>query len=129
MKIGELAGKAGVNAQTIRYYEREGILPEPRRRYDSGYRDYGDVDLERVKFIKQSKRAGLKLSDLKQLLELELLPDEACGDVKSLLSDRIGEIDTKIEELRAFSKSLNRLRRACDASEDGRCVVLKELRK
>jgi len=129
MKIGELASKAGLNSQTIRYYEREGVLPEPRRRYDSGYREYDHNALERLLFIKQAKNAGFKLSDIKQLFDLELLPEEACCDVQALLNDRIHELDAKINELKAFSKSLKRLRQACETSEDGRCAVLVELRK
>jgi DNA-binding transcriptional MerR regulator len=128
MKIGELAEKAGLNAQTIRYYEREGILPEPRRRYDSGYREYEEDALQRLLFIKQAKNAGFKLSDVKQLFELELLPEEACSDVGKLLSVRIVELDTKIKELKTFSKSLKQLKIACDESENGRCPVLENLR-
>jgi MerR family copper efflux transcriptional regulator len=128
MKIGELAEKAGLNAQTIRYYEREGILPEPRRRYDSGYREYEEDALQRLLFIKQAKNAGFKLSDVKQLFELELLPEEACSDVGKFLSERIEELDTKIKELKTFSRSLKQLKVACDKSEDGRCAVLDNLR-
>lgn len=128
MKIGELAEKAGLNAQTIRYYEREGILPEPRRRYDSGYREYDEDALERLLFIKQAKNAGFKLSDVKLLFKLELLPEEACSDVGKLLSDRIEELDIKIKELKTFFKSLKRLKIACDESENGRCPVLENLR-
>ena len=129
MKIGELARKAGLNAQTIRYYEREGILPEPRRRYDSGYREYEEDALQRLLFIKQAKNAGFKLSDVKQLFELELLPEEACIDVSKLLSDRIEELDAKVRELKTFSKSLKQLKQACDESENGHCAVLDNLRK
>ena len=129
MKIGELAKKAAVNTQTIRYYEREGILPEPRRRYDSGYREYDEDALERILFIKQAKNAGLKLSDISQLFDMELLPKEACSDVRALLEKRIEELDAKIKELRTFTKSLKKLKLACDHSEDGRCAVLEELKK
>ena len=128
MKIGELARKAGLNAQTIRYYEREGILPEPRRRYDSGYREYDEDALYRLLFIKQAKNAGFKLSDVKQLFDLELLPEEACIDVGKVLSDRIKELEEKIRELKAFSKSLKKLKQTCDESENGRCAVLDSLR-
>ena len=128
MKIGELARKAGLNAQTIRYYEREGILPEPRRRYDSGYREYEEDALDRLLFIKQAKNAGLTLSDISQLFELEVLPEEACIDVRKLLSDRIKDLNAKIAELKAFWKSLKQLKKACDESENGKCAVLETLR-
>ena len=128
MKIGELAKKAGLNAQTIRYYEREGILPETRRRYDSGYREYEEDALDRLLFIKQAKNAGLTLSDISQLFELEVLPEEACIDVRKLLSDRINDLNAKIAELKAFSKSLKQLKKACDESENGQCAVLENLR-
>ena len=126
MTIGELAKKAGVNAQTIRYYEREGILPEPRRRYDSGYRDYDDEALERLHFIKHAQSCGLRLSDIKILFEWEHLPEEACGDVQILLKDRIEELDAKIKEMRSFSKSLKRLLAACESSSSARCAALEE---
>lgn len=128
MKIGELAEKAGINPQTIRYNEREGILPQPRRRYDSGYREYEEDALRRLLFIKQAKNAGFKLSDVKQLFELEVLPEEACIDVRKLLSDRIEELDEKIKELKTFSRSLKRLKTACDESENGHCAALDNLR-
>jgi len=78
MKIGELAKAAGVNAQTIRYYEREGVLPEPRCRYDSGYLEYDGDALKRFSFIKHAQGCGPKLADIKILLEWESLSDEAC---------------------------------------------------
>ena len=129
MKIGELAKTAGLKAQTIRYYEREGILPEARRRYDSGYREYDEEDLERLRFIKHAQSCGLKLADIKILLEWENLPDEACPDVQELLKERIGELDAKIREMRSFSKSLKRLLSACEESCDARCAVLEEFGK
>lgn len=129
MTIGELAKSVGVNAQTIRYYEREGILPEPRRRYDSGYREYDDESLERIRFIKHAQGCGLKLTDIKSLLEWENLPDEACPDVQELLKERIEELDAKIREMRSFSKSLKRLLSACESSCDSRCALLEEFSK
>tara|TARA_R110000868_G_scaffold148487_1_gene370443 strand:- start:16 stop:432 length:417 start_codon:yes stop_codon:yes gene_type:complete len=128
MKIGELAKSAGVTAQAIRYYEREGILPKARRRYDSGYREY-DVDARaRLLFIKHAQGCGLKLADIKILLEWESLPDEACPNVQNLLSDRIDELDAKIREIRKFSESLKRLLAACEASSDSTCAAIEEFR-
>ena len=77
MKIGELAKSAGVTAQAIRYYEREGILPKARRRYDSGYREYDEDARARLRFIKHAQACGLKLAHIKTLLEWENLPQEA----------------------------------------------------
>ena len=129
MTIGELAKIVGVNTQTIRYYEREGILPEPRRRYDSGYREYDEDALEGIRFIKHAQGCGLKLADIKVLLEWENLPDEACPDVQELLKERIKELDAKIKEMRSFCKSLKRLLDACESSCDSRCAVLDEFGK
>ena len=128
MTIGELAKKAEVNPQTIRYYEREGILPPPRRRYDSGYREYEEESLDRLRFIKQGQSAGLKLSDIKKLFDLEIMPEEACCEVKELLIKRIKELDEKIKELKSFSTSLKRFRKDCETNESGRCAVLLQLR-
>lgn len=126
MKIGELAKVAEVNVQTIRYYEREGIMPKPRRRYDSGYREYDEDAVEKIRFVKLAQGCGLKLADIKILLEWENLPDEACPDVQELLKNRIEELDAKIKEMRRFSKSLKRLLSACEVSCDTRCAVLDE---
>ncbi len=126
MTIGELAKIAGLNTQTLRFYEREGILPEARRRYDSGYREYDEDALERLRFIKHAQGCGLKLADIKILLDWENLPDEACPDVQELLKKRIGELDAKIREMRSFTKSLKRLLDACESSCDSRCAVLDE---
>ena len=129
MTIGELAKIAEVKAQTIRYYEREGVLPEARRRYDSGYREYDEDALYRLRFIKHAQGCGLKLADIKILLEWEHLPDHACLDVQALLKVRIEEMDAKIKEMKSFSKSLQRLLAACEASSDSRCAVLDEFGK
>lgn len=126
MTIGELAKIAEVKPQTIRFYEREGILPEARRRYDSGYREYDEDALERLRFIKHAQGCGLKLADIRILLEWENLPDEACPDVQELLKERIEELDVKIKEIRNFSKSLKRLLVECESSCDLRCAVLDE---
>lgn len=128
MKIGELAKSAGVTAHSIRYYEREGILPKARRRYDSGYREYDEDARARLLFIKHAQGCGLKLADIKILLEWESLPDEACPSVQNLLSDRIDELDAKIREIRKFSKSLKRLLAACEASSDSTCAAIEEFR-
>ncbi len=126
MKIGELAKIAGLKTQTIRYYEREGILPEARRRYDSGYREYDEDALERLRFIKHAQGCGLKLADIQILLEWENLPAEACPEVQGLLKERIHELEAKIKEMQSFSKSLKRLLDACESSCDSRCAVLDE---
>ncbi|EDY80880.1 MerR, DNA binding family [Verrucomicrobiia bacterium DG1235] len=104
-------------------------MPEARRRYDSGYREYEEEDLERLRFIKHAQGCGLKLADIKILLEWENLPNEACPDVQELLKERIGELDAKIREMRSFSKSLKRLLAACESSGDSRCAVLEEFGK
>lgn len=129
MRIGELAKRAGVSPQTIRYYEREGVLPKARRRYDSGYRDYDDGDAERLRFIKRAQSCGLKLADIRVLLEWEDLPKEACPDVQALLRTRIAELDAKIGEMQSSAKSLERLLAACESSGDSRCAALDELAK
>jgi|SRR5277367_5378979 len=112
MKIGELAKKAGVNIQTIRFYEREQILREPRRTA-SGYRAFTDEDLQHVVFIKVCQNIGFTLSEIRQLSGLhDSLGKAGGGDAKSLreiclmAAQRLRLIDEKIEALQAMRRNL-----------------------
>lgn len=129
MKIGEVAKSAGVTAQSIRYYEREGIMPKARRRYDSGYREYDEDARDRLRFIKHAQGCGLKLADIKTILEWENLPQEACPSVQILLNDRIDELEAKIREIRKFSRSLKRLLAACESNSGSTCAAIEVFRK
>jgi MerR family transcriptional regulator, copper efflux regulator len=114
MTIGELARKVGVNVQTIRYYEREGLLPDAHRWPDSGYRDFNDDALLRLQFIRSAKELGFTLREIKELLDMRVLPGESCGEVKQLFEVKLGDIETRMKEMRRLRRVLLKFVAACD---------------
>ncbi len=85
MKIGELARSSGVNSETIRYYEKIGLLPRALRT-DSNYRDYGPHDVERLAFIRHARGLGFELADIRSLIDLAEQPDRDCGEVDAIVA-------------------------------------------
>lgn len=109
MKIGELARATGLTAKTIRYYELLGLLEEPRRT-ESGYRLYGQEDVEWLDFIKKAKRLGLTLDEVRDILTLHKQRQAPCLHVLALLDQKLERIDGVIRELEEFRRELARLR-------------------
>jgi len=114
MTIGELAKAAGVNVQTIRYYEREKLLPEPHRWPGSEYRDFDEEALLRLRFIRSAKELGFTLREIKELLDMRLLPGESCAEVKQLLKGKLADIENRMKEMRRLRRVLNKFIAACD---------------
>jgi DNA-binding transcriptional MerR regulator len=128
MTIGELAKRADLDVQTIRYYEREGLLPPARRWHDNNYRDFDQDALLHLRFIRCAKSAGFSLREIKQLLDLSVMPSKACAELAPLLSEKLGEIYGKIEELRQLRKTLLQLQALSKECSPGKsCAVLKKL--
>ncbi len=127
LKIGELAARGGVSRDTIRFYEREGLLPRAQRT-PALYRVYGGEDEGRLLFIRQAQALGLTLDDIRELVRLEQLrtPGE-CRRVARLLRDRIEAIDRKISELRAFRRQLVESLERCDKADGEACPVVLSL--
>ena len=127
MRIGQLAKTAGVTPDTIRYYEREGLLPAPRRT-PSGYRDYGPEALDDLGFIKKAQALGLKLSDVRETLEISSGGKQPCEHVRAKVATRLGEVEQRIDELRALRstlrETLQRLDRAPPQRAGCRCAVI-----
>ncbi len=127
MRIGELAKQVGVTPDTIRYYEREGLLP-PAERTPSGYRDYGPEVLDDLRFIKKAQALGLKLSDVREVLEISSGGKPPCEHVRATVSARLVEVEERLRELRALRatlrETLERLDRAPPAKAGCRCVVI-----
>ena len=98
LTVGQLAARAGVRADTIRYYERAGLLPEPSRT-DGDHRRYGPADLDRMLFIRGAQRLGLRLAEIRELLSVRDTGVCPCGPAETLLSEHIGEIDREIARL------------------------------
>lgn len=125
MTIGELAHKAGVNVQTVRYYEREGLLPEAHRWPDSGYRDFDDDALLRLRFIRSAKDLGFTLREIKELIEMRVLPGESCTEVRQLIGAKVADLDRRMKEMRRLRRVLVKLDAACGSRTDRRnCPAL-----
>lgn len=112
LKSGTLAKRANVNPETLRYYEREGLLPEPERS-EAGYRLYADEDVKRVRFIKRAQELGFSLKEIKELLALKLDASQSASQVKKLAELKIQDIEAKIQSLRAMKSILSELTEAC----------------
>ena len=127
MKISELAQATGTPVDTIRYYEREGLLPEPARA-GNNYRVYGPAHAERLAFIRQGRGLDMSLGEIRTLLAWRDQPDADCGAVNDLLDEHIGHIATRIRELRALEKQLKALRAQCrQISDTAHCGILSGL--
>ena len=113
MTIGELAEKAGINVQAIRYYERMKLLPPTHRWPDSGYRDFDEDALLRLRFIRSAKELGFTLREIHGLLELRVLPGESCSEVKGLLEAKLADLDRRLKEMRRLRRVLEKLIGAC----------------
>ena len=127
MRIGELARSAGVTPDTVRYYEREGLLPLPQRT-PSGYRDYAPEMLDDLQFIKKAQALGLKLSAVREVLEISSGGRQPCEHVRETVSDRLAEVETRLRELRGLRatlrETLERLDRAPAPRAGCRCAVI-----
>src|SRR5215472_13499794 len=127
LKVGEVARQAGVNLQTVHYYERRGLLPEPPRT-DSNYRAYPGDAVRRVRFIKRAQDLGFTLREIQELLSWRAVPGEHCGDVRARAEAKIVEIDEKVRHLQAMRRALTRFIGEClgerAASE---CPILEAL--
>lgn len=112
LKIGEVAERGGVNLETIRYYEREGILPKPPR-LPSGYRMFPESAVSRVRFIKRAQELGFSLSEIKELLSLRIDHERDSGHVKELAQAKIADIEEKIRTLHRMKEVLTDLTDRC----------------
>ena len=127
LTIGELAKRARVNLETIRYYERKGLLPEPPRS-TSGYRAFPPDSVRRVRFIKQAQELGFSLKEIKELLALQIDPQSTSADVRKRTETKIADIEEKMKILRAMKKSLTDLTNACNGKGSAReCSILASL--
>lgn len=127
LTIGQVAGQAGVDVETVRYYEREGLIEEPARRA-SGYRQYGEEVVDRLRFIREAKELGFTLNEIKDLLSLKLDPSSSCAEVKGRAEAKIADIEEKIRTLQRMKRALGKLTKAC--SGDGptsECPILDAL--
>ena len=120
MKIGELSTASSTPIETIRYYEREGLLPSPART-QGNFRVYEAPHLERLQFIRHCRGLDMSLDEVRVLLRVKDNPADDCGDVDALLDEHIGHVSTRIKELRSLEKQLKELRLRCGTSRTGDC--------
>lgn len=112
MQIGQLARQAGVPVDTVRYYERRGLLSEPMRR-PSGYRQYEAQDVATLRFIRRSKALGFTLEETRELLRLSTAADGDRGEIRALAAQRLADVEAKLHELQSVRDTLTGLVNAC----------------
>lgn len=129
MKIGELARATGTQVETIRFYEREGLLPEPSRT-EGNYRIYEDDHAERLSLIRQCRSLDMTLDEVRVLLRFKDAPAENCGEVNMLLDEHIGHVVARIRELKVLEKELRTLREQCVSNQvAAACGILSGLER
>lgn len=127
MKIGELAKKADCQVETIRYYEREGLLPAPARS-EGNYRLYNSEHLERLVFIRNCRTLDMTLEEIRRLLALRDLPQESCAGVDRLVNEHIEHVEARIASLQALRQQLSELSERCRGGQEAEaCGILRHL--
>ncbi|HEY0973232.1 MAG TPA: heavy metal-responsive transcriptional regulator [Solimonas sp.] len=127
LTISRLAKATGVGIDTVRYYERNGLLPEPPRRA-SGYRAYREEDVQRLRFIRRAKQLGFSLEEIRGLLDLSAQNEQGVPGVHATAAARLAELDARIEELERVRNGLRQLVQACPGhGTPHECPILKAL--
>lgn len=112
LTMGELARSAGVGVETIRFYEREGLLAEPERR-PSGYRQYPAEAVKRVRFIRHAKELGFSLREIQELLDLRVKPTTTCSVLRQRAQEKVADVEKRVAAMQAIKATLERLVRSC----------------
>lgn len=126
LNIGQAATASGVSAKMIRHYEEVGLLPAARRT-DSGYRQYGDVDVQTLRFIRHSRDLGFSLPQIAQLMSLWQDRSRPSREVKALAKSHIRELEEKAQELLAMKAALEHLVHCCRGDERPECPIIESL--
>ncbi len=127
MKIGELGQTTGVEVETIRYYEKVGILPTPARTAGN-YRHYGNQHVDRLNFVRRCRSLDMKLDEIRVLLQFRDTPESNCGKVNQLLDEHIGHVGERIAALTQLEQDLRKLRRQCHKVQKVKdCGILAEI--
>lgn len=127
MRIGELAKSTSTDVETIRYYEKSGLLAEPARN-TSGYREYGDAHQEQLQFIRHCRSLQMSLADIRVLLELRGDPRAGCEGVNALLDHHIERVRQQMKALQTLEQQLTTLRHQCgEPNSVGECAILRNL--
>jgi Cd(II)/Pb(II)-responsive transcriptional regulator len=127
MRIGELGQATGVDIETIRFYEKQGLLPPPARA-PNGYRDYGSAHLERLAFIRHGRALDMPLAEIKRLLDFVARPEADCGDINRLIDEQLARVRARLKSMQALEKQLAALRARCEAGHvAAECGILHDL--
>ncbi|MDQ8038393.1 MAG: Cd(II)/Pb(II)-responsive transcriptional regulator [Pedobacter sp.] len=127
MKIGEIASLTKVDTQTLRYYEKIGLLPAPIR-MANGYRSYPDHSVERIRFIRHCRELDMSLEEVARILELSSQPDADCDDINRILDRHLEQVREKQQQLAELEAQLQSLRSQCDTHRRAAdCGILKDL--
>lgn len=124
MRIGELGERAGVDTETIRYYEKVGILPKPVRT-EGNYRHYGEPQVDRLRFVRHCRALDMTLDEVRALLTFRDAPESSCGEVNALLDEHISHVTLRIAALSELEAALKKLRRQCRTAQKSKdCGIL-----
>lgn len=126
MQIGDLARQTGVNIETIRYYERVGVLPRPAR-LGNGRRAYDDADVRRLGFIRHARELGFALESAQTLLALQEQPQQSCLDASRMAQAQLDEVERRIAKLRSLQLELSRMVAECRDGTVAECRVIEAL--
>ena len=123
LTIGKLARAAGVAVETVRFYERKGLIADPPRR-SSGYREYSDDVVRRLRFIRRAKKLGFSLREIEELLALRTGP-ATCGEVREQIAAKLADIEGRVRDLRRMGSALEELHTLCESTDPlGDCPIL-----
>ncbi len=127
LRIGKVAHLGGVGVETVRFYEREGLIAEPPRT-ESGYRQYPQETVSRIRFIRRGKELGFSLREIKELLALRLDPETSCEDIRLRAEAKLADIEEKVRTLQRMKQALAKLTAACRGrSTVSECPILEAL--
>ncbi len=127
LTTGELAKRAGVNVETLRFYERKGLLPVPPRRA-SGYREYPPGDVRRIRFIRRAQDLGFSLGEIRELLAIRVRRGATAAEIRSRAGEKLEDVRRKIADLKAIERALEKLADACPGEGPlGECPILQHL--
>lgn len=130
MKIGELSTLADCPVETIRYYEREGLLPEAPRNKHNNYREYQSKHLERLIFIRRCRALEMSQEEIRLLLVARVEPNASCASVNALIDRHLVDVKRRIEELHALADELSHIRSQCGEARTAKdCGILHELER
>lgn len=128
MKLSEAAAASGCHLETIRYYERIGLMSAPARTAGR-YRDYREADVERLRFVARGRDLGFSLEEIRSLLRLAQDPVMSCGEVDQLARQHLNDIRARIEDLQRMATELERTANSCSGERRGACTILDTLRQ